>query len=83
MHLDNVKNTIRGYFDDLINIGVTGMAVSKLLNLALFAVKILCYGLNVTHILTKCIGDAHGLQAFEWTLPSTCGLMICRLCTRI
>ena len=26
VHLDNVLNTIRGYFDDLISIGVTGMA---------------------------------------------------------
>ena len=24
VHLDYVKNTVRGYFDDLINIGVTG-----------------------------------------------------------
>ena len=30
VHLDYVKNTIRGYFEDLINIGVTGIARENL-----------------------------------------------------
>ena len=30
LHLNDVKNTIRDYFDDLINIGVTGTASNYL-----------------------------------------------------